>query len=86
MSMYADDYGLVDIHYIVHACMVDLGADHPGEKPEYLIGFVLHVGHQGYHTSISSPQRSLPDRAFEELVALVKREGTEVEDDEEDAL
>ena len=85
MGMYADDYGIVDTSYIVHACMIDFEPceEHPDTKSEYLIGLLLHVG-QGHQCSISYPQRSLRNMAFEQIVALVKREMVEVDDDEED--
>jgi hypothetical protein len=83
MSMYVDDYGCIQTDYIVHACMIDPCAEHPGEKPEYLIGFLLHVGHQGYQSSISYPQRHLRNMAFEQLMALVKRETAEIDEEEE---
>jgi hypothetical protein len=83
MSMYVDDYGMIDTHYIIHACMIDPCTEHPGEKPEYLIGLLLHVGHQGHQCSVSYPQRHLRDMAFEQLVAMVKRETAEIDEDEE---
>lgn len=82
--MYCDDYGIIDTNYIVHACMVDLCPERPDEKPEYLIGVVLHVGQQSHQCSLSYPQRSLRDMAFEQLVAIVKRETAEVDEDHED--
>ncbi len=83
MSIYVDDYGIVDTQYIVHACMIDPCAEDSGLKPEYLIAFWLHVGHQGHPCSTSYPQRHLRDMAFEQLVALVKRETAEIDEDEE---
>jgi len=88
MSLYADDYGIVDTTYIVHACMVDPCEEHPEERPTYLIGFVLHVGQRSHQCSIEYPQRSLRDAAFEDIVRLVKQEAkreaayTEDEDDD----
>lgn len=82
--MYCDDYGIINTNFIAHACMIDLCPEHPGEQPEYLIGFILHVGHHGYQCSLSYPQRSLRDMAFEQLVAIVKRETAEVDEDHED--
>ncbi len=83
MSMYADDYGCIQTDYIVHAAMIDPCVDHPGIKPEYLIGLLLHVGHQGHPCSISYPQRHLRDMAFEQLMAIVKRETAEIDDNED---
>jgi hypothetical protein len=81
--MYCDDYAILDTKYIVYACMVDPYRDDPDERPEYLIALVLHVGHQGHPSAINYPNRSLRDMAFEQLVAIVKRETADVEDDEE---
>jgi hypothetical protein len=81
MSMYVDDYGMIDTHYIIHAAMIDPCTEHPGEKPEYLIGLLLHVGPQGHMCSISYPQRHLRDMAFEQLVTMVKRETAEIDEE-----
>lgn len=85
MSMYIDDYGIVDVSYIVHACMVDPCEEHDHEKREYLIGLVLHVGHVGHVCSIAYPQRHLRDAAFEQLIALVKQEMAELGEEEDEA-
>jgi hypothetical protein len=82
--MYCDDYAILDTNYIVHATMIDPCTEHPATKPEYLIGVLLHIGHSAHPSAISYPQRSLRDMAFEQIVAMVKRENVQVEEDEED--
>jgi hypothetical protein len=84
MSMFCDDYGMVNVHYLVYASTLDLPAeDRLGEAPAYLITLMLHVGHMGHACAIHYPQRHLRDTAFEALVALVQRETAEVEDEED---
>ena len=87
-TVYADDYGIIDCQYIVHACMVDPEPEHG--HSDWLIGLLLHVGQNAHHCALTYPNRALRDGAMEAIVGLVKRYAARqsleyVDDDEEEA-
>ncbi len=84
MTIHVDDYGIVDTHYIVHAIPVDPCEEH-GDN-QWLIGMILHVGHQAFQVAQGYPTRERRDAAFEAIAALIQcqqRQAVEEEDDAE---
>ena len=85
---FIDDYGAVDVAYVVHAAPVDPCPEHPVER--YAIGLILHVTVQSYMCAIYYPTRQLRDASFEGLVAVMRRQAfmeslVDEEDDDEDS-
>lgn len=76
---YIDEYAIVDLSYLVHAVPVNPCEEHAHE--DYLLGLLLHVGHQGYQVAHAYPTRALRDAAFEKICALIQQEQLEVEDE-----
>jgi hypothetical protein len=74
-----DDYAILDCSYIVHAVPINPGAEHGDE--DYLIGFVLHVGHQALQVAQAYPTRALRDQAFEQMQMQVRAGALDEDDD-----
>lgn len=87
MTIHVDDYSIVNVHYIVHAVPVDPCDEHGG-KPEdndWLIGLILHVGHQAFQVAQGYPTRERRDAAFEAIAALIQCQQRQAVEDDEDA-
>jgi len=69
-TLYVDDYGMVDVAYVVHACLIDPEPD--DDKPLWRIGLTLHVGQQCQPCCLEYPKQGFRDAAYEALVALVR--------------
>ena len=86
-TRYIDDYGMVNLARVDHACLID-----PCECPDpddehgprrYLIGLLIDGGNKAHRCTIAYPSRLLRDAAWEEIKALVKQmTGQVVEDDD----
>jgi hypothetical protein len=79
--IYVDDYCVLNTHAIVFASTVDPCDHDPEDDQTYLIVLMLQAGHLGHTCCVSYPQRGLRDAAFEQIVALVKHEHVEKEDE-----
>ena len=73
-TLYVDEYGLVDVTYLVHAFPFQppLCADHEEEPPVWLIGLIFHIGTKAQRSTLSYPTRAHRDQAFEALCAAAQ--------------
>jgi hypothetical protein len=77
--LHLDDYAILDTSYIVHAVPINPCAEH--DDGDYLIGLVLHVGHQAFQVAQAYPTRALRDQAFEQIQAVMRATVREEDDD-----
>jgi hypothetical protein len=87
VTRYIDDYGMVRLDRVDHACLIDpcecADPDDVHGPRRYLIGFLMDGGRKAYRCTIDYPTRLLRDAAWEAIQALVKQmTGQAVEEDD----
>ena len=65
--IYTDEYGLVDVTYLVHAFPFQPCAEHEEEPQVWLIGLIFHIGRKAHRATLTYPTRAHRDQAFEAL-------------------
>lgn len=83
MALFVDDYAIFDTAYLIHAFPVNPDDDAPPGTP-YLLCVATHLGQHASECTVQYPTRALRDAAFEDLVALVRKELRERQEELED--
>ena len=69
-TLYVDEYGLVDVTYLVHAFPFNACPEHDEEPQAWHIGLIFHIGTKAPHSTLTYPTRAHRDQALEALCAL----------------
>ena len=70
--LYVDEYGLVNVTYLVHASPFNPCGEHDCEPQSWFIGLLFHVGTKSRHATLVYPTRAHRDQAFEALCATAQ--------------
>ena len=68
-TFYADEYGLVDVTYLVHAFPFNPCAEHEEDAHVWCIGLLFHIGTKAQRSTLTYPTRAHRDQALEALCA-----------------
>jgi hypothetical protein len=69
-TLYGDEYGLVDIAYLVYAFPLNPWPEPLTEPQEWSIALLLHVGTKARRAMLTYPTRAHRDQAFEAICTL----------------